>query len=124
MTVFRLKLNEQRKVKRGKLKLHLHSVFQLLNNLQSKIHQPYLFIQTPKQSSKYGTLKTRLEAKGLKPPLQYYVECSEKCNPIPFWSKGLRPGTMQAKPGPLLNKRSELVSKCRYKAKFLLKNIV
>ena len=31
---------------------------------------------------------------------------------------------MQAKPGPLLNKRSELVSKCRYKAKFLLKNIV
>ena len=31
---------------------------------------------------------------------------------------------MQAKPGPLLNKRSELVSKCRHKAKFLLKNIV
>ena len=29
---------------------------------------------------------------------------------------------MQAKPGPLLNKRSELVSKCRHKAKFLLKN--
>ena len=31
---------------------------------------------------------------------------------------------MQAKPGPLLNKRSELVSKCRHKAKFLLENIV
>ena len=31
---------------------------------------------------------------------------------------------MQAKPGPLLNKRSKLVSKCRHKAKFLLKNIV
>ena len=31
---------------------------------------------------------------------------------------------MQAKPGPLLNKHSELVSKCRRKAKFLLKNIV
>ena len=31
---------------------------------------------------------------------------------------------MQAKPGPLLNKRSELVSKCWHKAKFLLKNIV
>ena len=31
---------------------------------------------------------------------------------------------MQAKPGPLLNKRSELVSKCRHKAKFLLKSIV
>ena len=31
---------------------------------------------------------------------------------------------MQAKPGPLLNKRSELVFKCGHKAKFLLKNIV
>ena len=31
---------------------------------------------------------------------------------------------LQAKPGPLLNKHSELVSKCRHKAKFLLKNFV
>ena len=30
---------------------------------------------------------------------------------------------MQAKPGPLLNKRSELVSKCRHKAKFLRKTL-
>ena len=28
MTVFRLKLNEQRKVERGKVKLHSHDVFQ------------------------------------------------------------------------------------------------
>ena len=51
-------------------------VFQiLLNNLQSKIQQPHLFIQTPKQSSMYETLKTCLEAEGLKLLLQYYVNC-------------------------------------------------
>ena len=37
------------------------------------------------------TLKTRLEAKQLKPPLQYYLERSETRNPILFWSKDLRP---------------------------------
>ena len=71
--------------------------------------------------------------------LRWYLQL-EECSMIrqsvkratPFRSKAKTCGLclakklqiMQAKPGPLLNKRSDLVSKCRHKAKFLLKNIV
>ena len=84
----------------------------------------------PKQSSKHGTSKHVGSYGTQNRPYNNTWNVVKHATPFRTEAKtcGLclaeKLQIMQVKPGPLQNNRSELVSKCRHKAKFLLKNIV
>ena len=97
--------------------------------LKKMLQQPQLFVSTSAPREKYRTIKTSLGAQKQRPRLPNPTSIIKEAAPYHCGARicslclAENLQIIKAKPEGMLNKRCELISKCRHKNKFLLKNV-